>query len=66
MDTAELTALARRYRKAEAALDTARAQLQEAAVKAMDEGVKQTEVAQITGWTREHLRKLKRSAEESG
>lgn len=66
MDAAhDLTAAARRYRKAEAALDTARTELQQAALAALADGIKQAEVSRITGWTREHLRQLKRKAEDA-
>lgn len=66
MDTApDLTAAARRYRKAETALDTARVELQQAALAALDTGTKQAEVSRITGWTREHLRQLKKKADEA-
>ena len=61
MDTTALEAAARRYRKAEAALDQARAELQAeviAALSGAEERGAQAEAARITGWTREHIRKL--------
>lgn len=58
MDATELTAIARRYRRAEAASKAAREELQRASLEAMADGVKQVDVARITGWTRETLRKL--------
>lgn len=68
MDTANLEDAARRYRKAEAALDTARADLQTEAVTflqryADERGVQATAV-RITGWSREHLRSLGKKAQE--
>lgn len=66
MDTTDLEAAARRYRKAEAALEAARADLQAAVVatlRATDERGAQARVAAITGWTREHIRKLLLRAE---
>ena len=61
MDTTALEAAARRYRKAEAALEKARAELQAEVVGVLQgsgERGAQSEVARITGWTREHIRKL--------
>lgn len=66
MDTTALEAAARRYRKAEAALETARAELQAevvAVLRGSSERGAQAEAARITGWTREHLRKLLRRAD---
>lgn len=63
MDATELAAVTRRFRKAEAALAAARAELQEAALEAMAGGMKQADVAKVTGWTRETLRKLKPAGE---
>jgi len=61
MDTTDLEAATRRYRKAEAALEAARADLQAvvvATLRSTDERGAQARVATITGWTREHIRKL--------
>lgn len=68
MDTANLEGAARRYREAEAALDTARTNLQAVAVAflqqyADERGVQATAV-RITGWSREHLRSLDKKARE--
>lgn len=68
MDTANLEHAARRYRDAEAALDTARASLQTESIiflqqHASERGA-QTTAANITGWSREHLRGLRKKAEE--
>jgi hypothetical protein len=68
MDTAKLELAAHRYREAEAALDTARADLRAEAVAAMRQDPKrgdQAEVARITGWTREQIRLLMKAAEAS-
>jgi len=66
MDTANLDRVARRYRDAEAALDAARAELQTEAVDFLrqnDERGAVTTVVRITGWSREHLRRLREKAE---
>ena len=66
MDTSRLEQAARRYRDAEAALDAARTDLQTEAVnflRATDERGVQAAVVRITGWSREHLRRLKEKAE---
>jgi hypothetical protein len=66
MDTANLDRVARRYRDAEAALDAARAELQTEAVDFLrqnDERGAVTTVVRITGWSREHLRRLRDKAE---
>jgi hypothetical protein len=67
MDTANLEAAARRYRDTEAALDTARTNLQAEAVAFLqqhDERGSQAAAARITGWSREHIRNLWKKAEE--
>jgi len=63
MDTAALDRAAQRYRNAEEALEDARTELQTEAVRALQAGVKQVEVARRTGWTREYLRRLRQKAE---
>lgn len=68
MDTANLEGAARRYREAEAALDRARTTLQTEAVTflqqhATERGA-QAEAVRITGWSREHLRSLKKKADD--
>ncbi|MEV7470243.1 hypothetical protein AB0O20_27620 [Streptomyces kronopolitis] len=66
MDTAKLELAAQRYRDAEAALDAARTDLQAEAVAALrqtDERGAQATVVRITGWTREHVRKMKIKAD---
>jgi hypothetical protein len=68
MDTAKLELAAQRYREAEAALDAARADLQAEAVaflRQTDERGAQATVVRITGWTREYLRRLVKSSEET-
>jgi hypothetical protein len=68
MDTANLEHAARRYRDAEAALDTARTSLQTEAIAFLQQHASergaQTTAANITGWSREHLRGLRKKAEE--
>lgn len=66
MDTTALEAATRRYRKAEAELDKARAELQAEAVavlRSSDERGVQAHVARITGWTREQIRQIKNKAD---
>ncbi|MFJ3037729.1 hypothetical protein [Streptomyces tendae] len=68
MDTAKLELAAQRYREAETALDAARTDLQSEAVaflRATDERGAQATVVRITGWTREYLRRLVKSSEET-
>lgn len=67
MDTAKLEVAAQRYREAHAALDAARADLQAEVVSVLsstDERGAQTQVARITGWTREQIRLLMKAARE--
>lgn len=64
MDSTELAAVTRRFRKAEQALEAARAELRTAALEALADGISQAEIARVTGWTRETLRKLARPAGE--
>lgn len=67
MDTANLEHVARRYRDAEAALDAARTDLQTEAVAFLQQHASergsQAAAVRITGWSREHLRRLKEKAE---
>ncbi|MFH9403287.1 hypothetical protein ACH4JS_26580 [Streptomyces sp. NPDC017638] len=66
MDTHALELAAQRYRDAEAALDAARTDLQAEAVAALrqtEERGAQAQVARITGWTREYIRKLIKQAD---
>ncbi|MGW1616363.1 hypothetical protein ACWCQZ_44345 [Streptomyces sp. NPDC002285] len=67
MDTAKLELAAQRYREAEAALDSARTDLQAEAVtflRQTDERGAQAAVVKVTGWTREYVRRLMKSSEE--
>lgn len=68
MDTASLERAARRYREAEAALDTARTDLQTEVVTFLQQHANergtQATAARITGWSREHLRGLTKKAQE--
>lgn len=68
MDTTALDAAARRYRRAEAALDKARTELTTevvAVLRSTDERGAQAEVARRTGWSREQIRQIVRAAETS-
>lgn len=55
---------ARAYRRAEKALEDRRAALAEAIVLADQEGVRQADIVKITGYAREHVRRIVRAAEE--
>ena len=62
--TSELEQAARAYRRAEKALDERRAELVDQVVKAAKSGVAQVELVRITGWTREHIRKMVKASRE--
>ncbi|MYW00610.1 hypothetical protein [Streptomyces sp. SID3343] len=55
-----LVSAAKAYRRTEREHEEARQELKHAAVRAMAAGVKQSEVAKVTGWTREYLRRLRK------
>ncbi|MBE1597196.1 hypothetical protein [Streptomyces stelliscabiei] len=64
MDMKDLEDVAHRYKKATDALDLVRTEMQGTAVALLQQdGVKQADVARVTGWSREHLRRLKEKAE---
>jgi len=64
MDMTDLEDVAHRYKKATDALDAVRTEMQTTAVALLQQdGVKQADVARVTGWSREHLRRLKEKAE---
>lgn len=67
MDTTALDAATRRYRKAEAALDKARADLTGEVLTWLEsrsgERGAQAEASRRTGWSREQIRQLVRAAE---
>lgn len=62
----ELTQAAKTYRRTEKAHEEARQALKQAAVAAIEAGVKQTEVVKTTGWTREYLRRLRKDGSSDG
>ena len=63
-ETSDLEDVAQRYKSATDVLDTVRTEMQETAVALLQQdGVKQADVARVTGWSREHLRRLKEKAE---
>lgn len=64
MDTSALEAAAQRYKRADDALTAARDTLQTEAVNALRSGVRQAEVARITKWSREYLRRLRDAADK--
>lgn len=60
----DLEDVAQRYKSATDVLDAVRTEMQETAVALLQQdGVKQADVARVTGWSREHLRRLKEKAE---
>lgn len=61
--TAELEAAALVFADAQTAVETARAGLADAMVTAARCGVRQTRIVQITGYTREHIRRIVRAAD---
>lgn len=64
MDMKDLEDVAHRYKKATDALDAVRTEMQGTAIALLQQdGVKQADVARVTGWSREHLRRLKEKAE---
>lgn len=58
----ELAAAAAAYRKAKAAIDTARPRLAAAIIDAARNGRKQGEIVAATGYTRERIRQICRAA----
>jgi hypothetical protein len=64
MDTHALEAAAQRYKKADDALRVAREKLQAEAIAALRAGARQVEVARITKWSREYLRRLRDDADK--
>ncbi len=64
MDMKDLEDVAHRYKKATDALDVVRTEMQGTAIALLQQdGVKQADVARVTGWSREQLRRLKEKAE---
>jgi gamma-glutamyl:cysteine ligase YbdK (ATP-grasp superfamily) len=64
MDTSRLETAAQRYKRADDALKAARADLQTEAVAAIRAKVTQADVARITTWSREYLRRLRDDADK--
>lgn len=58
----DLSRAAKAYRRTEKEHEEARQALKRAAVAALAAGVKQSDVVRTTGWTREYLRRLRKSA----
>ncbi len=50
------------YRRAQAAVEQRRNELAEQIVRAAAEGVRQVDIVEITGYTREHVRRIVRDA----
>lgn len=62
--TSELEQAAKAYRRAEKTFSDRRAELVELVVKAAREGMAQTEIVRITGWTRDYIYKLVKADDE--
>lgn len=62
--TSELEAASRAFRRAETVLDERRRELAAAIGRASRDGVRQSEIVRVTGYTREHVRKLLKAATE--
>lgn len=58
--TGPLTDATKAFRRAEAVLDRRRSELARAVVEATAAGVRQSEIVRITGYTREHIRRIVR------
>ena len=63
--TTDLERAAKAYRKAESALEQRRLELAAAIVEATQAKLPQTRIVQATGYTRETIRRIVRTAEES-
>ena len=61
----DLARLAERLRREQAKVDATRAELHAAIVKALQDGVRQVDVARATGYTRERLRQLAEAARQA-
>jgi len=57
-DERELYEASQHRRAVEAELEAARAEERQAVVQALDDGMKQAQVCEITGYTREHIRRI--------
>jgi gamma-glutamyl:cysteine ligase YbdK (ATP-grasp superfamily) len=64
MDTSALETAAHRYKRADDTLKAARDTLQAEAVAALRAGARPTDVARITEWSREYLRRLRDDADK--
>jgi hypothetical protein len=61
----DLARLAERLRREQAKVDATRVELHAAIVKALQDGVRQVDVARATGYTRERLRQLAEAARQA-
>lgn len=64
-ELAKLADAARAFRRAEATLEKRRMDLADAIVEAAIAGVRQSEIVKITGYTREHVRRIIRHAADA-
>lgn len=65
MTTGALEAATEAYRAAQRELDSRRQALAAAIVAAAHSGIRQTEIVRITGYTREHIRRLVKDADDA-
>ncbi|MDX5569798.1 hypothetical protein PYK79_49920 [Streptomyces sp. ID05-04B] len=64
MNMTDLEDVAHRYKEATAALDAVRIEMQTTAIALLQQpDIKQADVARVTGWSREHLRRIREKAE---
>lgn len=59
-----LTEAARAFRRAERAVEQRREELAAAIVQADKDGMRQVDIVKVTGYTREHVRRIIRDAEQ--
>ena len=64
--TDRLEAAARAHKRAQAKAGEARAALATAIIDAVRDGVRQVDIARITGYTRENIRLMVKAAREAG
>lgn len=62
--TSDLERATRAYHRALAAVDKRRDELAEAIATSAEAGIRQVEIVRITGYTREHVRRIVNAAKE--
>ena len=66
MPSAETGQAAARYQAAERELQRARDDMHAAIVRDLQAGVRQADLARVTGYSRERIRQIERDAEQAG